>query len=529
MIHLNRILLVLSLIILTSCGGGGGGGGDASNISSYTITTNAEANGNISPTSRSIDHNTVATFTITPDAGYSIGSVSGCGGLLAGNNYVTGLMTGDCTINASFISNGGGSYTVDATAGTGGTISPLTVNVIPDAITSFTVTPDAGYNVDSVTGCGGALAGNVYTTGSVTADCTVSVSFISSNVNPTLNIADASVTEGNSGTTHISFTVSLTAAANGDVNVDYMTSDETATAGSDYVASSGTLVIASGTTSSVLNVVVNSDFVSESDESFTVTLSGLSVNATLGDGSARGTISNDDGVAFKPLNDTGITSGIYVPSTWVWGNNNENLNRDCVGETINQQDCSVGRDVTHNDDSDGRAGFSYTKLDARGNALPYSASAWSCVRDNVTGLIWEVKVMNNQREGENLHDGDDMFSWYNTDPVTNGGQDGYAAPYIDKYHCFGGVIRENCNTQTFIAKVNASVLCGASDWRLPNKIELFGLSLSSSSIFGRTRTGDSWSSTPGGFDRAWRVSSGSTMYALKRDVPIHVRLVRDGK
>jgi len=35
---------------------------------------------------------------------------------------------------------------------------------------------------------------------------------------------------------------------------------------------------------------------------------------------------------------------------------------------------------------------SYTKLDASGNDLPDSATSWVMVRDNMTGLIWEVKT-----------------------------------------------------------------------------------------------------------------------------------------
>jgi hypothetical protein len=38
---------------------------------------------------------------------------------------------------------------------------------------------------------------------------------------------------------------------------------------------------------------------------------------------------------------------------------------------------------------------SYTKLDAGGNDLPDSASSWTMVRDNVTGLIWKIKISTN--------------------------------------------------------------------------------------------------------------------------------------
>ncbi len=40
---------------------------------------------------------------------------------------------------------------------------------------------------------------------------------------------------------------------------------------------------------------------------------------------------------------------------------------------------------------------SYTKLDKDGNALPVTATSWSMVKDNVTGLIWEMKT---NKDGE---------------------------------------------------------------------------------------------------------------------------------
>ncbi|MCU0116599.1 hypothetical protein N8H09_17700 [Curtobacterium flaccumfaciens] len=65
---------------------------------------------------------------------------------------------------------------------------------------------------------------------------------------PSLSINDIGVNEGNSGTTTANFTVSLSAASGQTVSVNYATADGTATAGSDYVARSGTLTFAPGTT-----------------------------------------------------------------------------------------------------------------------------------------------------------------------------------------------------------------------------------------------------------------------------------------
>ena len=109
-----------------------------------------------------------------------------------------------------------------------------------------------------------------------------------------LSIADASVDEGDSGsTTTLDFTVTLDPAATETVTVDWATSDGTAEAGTDYTAGNGTLTFDAGDSSRTVSVTVAGDNVDEPDETFTVTLSGES-GAILGDGTATGTITDDD-------------------------------------------------------------------------------------------------------------------------------------------------------------------------------------------------------------------------------------------
>ena len=110
---------------------------------------------------------------------------------------------------------------------------------------------------------------------------------------PALSIADASVDEGDSGSTTLDFTVTLDRAATETVTVDWATSDGTATAGTDYTAGTGTLTFNSGDSSKTVSVTVAGDNVDEPNETFTVTLSGES-GATIEDGAATGTITDDD-------------------------------------------------------------------------------------------------------------------------------------------------------------------------------------------------------------------------------------------
>ena len=78
---------------------------------------------------------------------------------------------------------------------------------------------------------------------------------------PALSIGPATVAEGNSGTTNAVFTVTLSAASDGAVTVNYATANGTAMAGSDYTATSGTLTFAAGETTSTITVAVAGDAV----------------------------------------------------------------------------------------------------------------------------------------------------------------------------------------------------------------------------------------------------------------------------
>ncbi len=61
--------------------------------------------------------------------------------------------------------------------------------------------------------------------------------------------------------------------------------------------------------------------------------------------------------------------------------------------------------------------MSYTKLDGSGNALPDSATSWVMVKDNVTGLIWEMKT--NKDGVMNYNDPHDADSTYTYSTITN--------------------------------------------------------------------------------------------------------------
>jgi hypothetical protein len=124
---------------------------------------------------------------------------------------------------------------------------------------------------------------------------------------PSLSIGDASVPEGNTGTTTLSFPVTLSTAATQAVSVHYATSDGTATAPSDYAAASGTVTFQPGEKTKTIPVNVVADLAIESDETLTLTISDP-VNAAIAKATATGTITNDD-VAVQ------VTPGAYKGAT----------------------------------------------------------------------------------------------------------------------------------------------------------------------------------------------------------------------
>ena len=123
---------------------------------------------------------------------------------------------------------------------------------------------------------------------------------------PALTINDASVTEGNSGAIDAVFTVRLSDASAVPVTVDYSTANGTASAGTDYQTSSGTLTFAPGEVIKNIPVPINGDGLHEPNETFVVNLSGAA-NATISDAQGIGTIVDDEPVI--NIRDVTITEG----------------------------------------------------------------------------------------------------------------------------------------------------------------------------------------------------------------------------
>jgi hypothetical protein len=131
-----------------------------------------------------------------------------------------------------------------------------------------------------------------------------------------ISINDVAVTEGNSGTKLLTFTVSRTGTA--AFSVDYATSNGSATAGSDYTAVPlTTLSFAQGEAARTISVTINGDTSVEPNETFSVNLgNAVGPGATIVDGVGIGTIQNDDSAAIQPVvRNVWSTTGLASP----WG------------------------------------------------------------------------------------------------------------------------------------------------------------------------------------------------------------------
>ena len=136
-------------------------------------------------------------------------------------------------------------------------------------------------------------------------------SSVAINVTGSVSINDVTITEGDSGTKVATFTVTR-GDATAPMDVNFATSDgDATTADNDYVAASGTLHFDTGVKTQTISVTVNGDTKFESDEAFSVGLSGATNGAVISDGSGTGTISNDDAepVGSVAIDDVTISEG----------------------------------------------------------------------------------------------------------------------------------------------------------------------------------------------------------------------------
>ncbi|MCC5827524.1 DUF1566 domain-containing protein [Alkalimonas sp.] len=413
------------------------------------------------------------------------------------------------------------SFTVSTTVGIGGSISPANRSVQSGRATTFTVTADTGYSIGNVSGCSGSLSGNTYTTGVVTSACTVSASFVVTLAAPENLI----VTPGDA---HLSFSWDGVADAT-SYNLYYDTVPNIAPV--NYAASNTGVMVQNITSPYTLSGLTNGT-------SYYAVVTAVVNNAESLASNEVSATPESSFVAIGGLNDTGID----------WCANIGINNLDCPVADFPGQDGEFGRDAdaragTLSKIGSGAAGFDYSKIGADGKVLALQnvawdengteadGSQWSCVRDNVTGLIWEVKQAAGSGE---LRDTNHTYTWYNTDSSMNGGNAGTQNG--------GTCVGSDCDTQGFVSAVNDQGLCGANDWRIPSVSELlstvnygYAYPMIDSNYFPNIAphwfSSQYWSSTPfaNNSSSVWIVPYRFGLYLGSKNEDVHVRLVRAGQ
>ena len=170
--------------------------------------------------------------------------------------------------------------------------------------------------------------------------------------------------------------------------------------------------------------------------------------------------------------------------------------------------------------------FDMTRINQDGSVndgKDYAKQPWACVKDNQSGLVWEVKTTE-----PGLQNINNTYSWYDPDQVTNGGFAGKAKS--------GACSGSDCDTASYIKALNAKKHCGLDDWYLPSRFELNTIVDTSVPVPGPTlpkayfpesMSGKYWTDTTFKTRRAgawvWRFDQGSD-YVAEKSEALNVRL-----
>ena len=233
----------------------------------------------------------------------SIGNVTvyeGNTGTTNASFTVTLSSAGTQAINVSYATANGTAVAPDDYTATSGTLTfpvgtitqTVTVPVVGDTLDelneTFTVT---------LSNPVGATLGTATGTGTITDNDTT-----------TIAISNVTVTEGDAAAVDATFNVTLSCPNPQQVTVNWTTADQTALAGEDYTAGSGTVTFPAGTTTQPVVVSVLGDLLDEANETFLVNLSGTS-GPTIADPQGVGTITDNDAAPTLTINDVTVLEG----------------------------------------------------------------------------------------------------------------------------------------------------------------------------------------------------------------------------
>jgi parallel beta-helix repeat protein len=303
----------------TTCNPTGYGEG-ANYLSSTTVTTDGSGNASFSvnlpllPSGAAVT--TTATDSLNNTSEFSAcASVQGAGAFRFSSSVGDVTEGGTVTLNVARVSGAVGAASVGystsngtASAGSDFTSASGTLNFADgETSKSFTVPTlqDTNYEGPETftatlsNATGGAVIGS---------PSTATVTISDDDAPPSLSINDASIIEGNSGTSNLVFSVTLSSASPATTTVSYYTSSNYASAYEDFQYTSGTLTFNPGEMLKTIAVPIFGDTKYESDETFVVYIYG-SNNAGISKSYGIGTIVNDDAKPTITVSDARVVEG----------------------------------------------------------------------------------------------------------------------------------------------------------------------------------------------------------------------------
>ena len=287
---------------------------DATNEDNETATLTLS-----NPTNATITDAT-ADLVITDDDGIEIGlSTAHSGG--STDNLTVGEGDGIGTFTVTLDQTSSGDITIEystssgtATDGTDYTGTTGTLTIPAGQTTGVVTVPITDDSTDEVTETATITLGNPVGA-TLNADTTSADFVITDNDGPEIWFSDPSVGDPTAGNVTVgesdgnaTFTVTLSEAPADDVTVEYATGSGTATDGTDYTGTTGTLTLSAGVTTGTIVVPITTDTTDESDETATLTLSNPN-NATIGDATSDLVITDDDAPPAISISDGTTTEG----------------------------------------------------------------------------------------------------------------------------------------------------------------------------------------------------------------------------
>jgi hypothetical protein len=476
-------LAAVSALLLVGCGSdlpkkapasdsGTGSGTDSGNTTKkYTATATLTSNvgtGSISPASQQVEENRTVTFSLSPATGKGVDKAEGCGGSLSNDKltYITAPLQSDCTVSVSF-----------RDVPTISRFEPTNITRLTPTEVTFTGTTLPAQLAVLIADQAAGSCGPVQRLSATTFKSTCTFEKLGQHLMLVQDTTQATPQVVYSASLNVTSNISkVTWLTTGDSTREDTNSSNSNPA-APYNIPVGFTVRGSNLTPGLQFAISQCTDVQELGGGSTARIFRCTFKATASDpwiteGYKVGSVRTPDGsqllLTFKVRNS--VDASLHDLSTLVatgitWCANTEALPLICSQDSLKTlyglgQDGEVQAGVTP-------------------QFTPIGTDQNRCIKDNRSGLVWEIKSTAGSPSGASYwRDPAHGYTWYATS--ANGGNPGttdYSVSYpnVPVGDACAGTLGSTCNTQAYLARLNAEQFCGRSNWRLPTRQELFSL------------------------------------------------------